>query len=62
MWDPSGRLLQSSGTGGGEKLPNGSGIARSYTHANTSLPARFADQFAPWSVCGEALRRSESTC
>ncbi len=53
MWDPSGRLLQSSGTGASDKLPDASGIARSYTHVETSLPARFADQFAPWSVCGE---------
>ena len=54
MWDPSGRLLQSSGAGTSDKLlPDASGIARSYTHAGTSLPARFADQFAPWSVFGE---------
>ena len=55
MWDVSGRHLESSSPGSGAKATShDAGTLRFYSHVGTSLPARFADQFAPWTACGES--------
>ena len=53
MWDSSGAFLHPSSPRSRASSQE-TGTLRFYSHVGTSLPARFADQFAPWTVCGES--------
>ena len=53
VWDPTGRHLHYSPGRGPAK-----GAAKSYRHVGSSLPSRFADQYAPWAFGGDAVERN----
>ena len=50
IWDPVGRHLQYSAG-----KAQAAGCAKSYRHVGSSLPGRFADQFAPWAFAGDSV-------
>ena len=52
VWDPTGRHLHYSPGRGPAK-----GVAKSYRHVGSSLPSRFADQYAPWAFGDDTVEQ-----